>query len=300
MLIDKDERTSLLGLYTCMNARPDDSEVVVRERKETCKRIAMAFGHYLATTGVFREWVEEDMGEYFSDDPIQIWSTFKGALDTHDLAIFAIQILSIVPNQAGCERVFSDLKIKQTSRRNRLTLQRLEKMTRVSHSTPHSMRKLIMEQVGASIRTEHRSQGLVKARAKRANHLSTSTLLDVPQHDDLLADLDDEDDTERGRILVNTAAGWRTEMAHWIAQARREEEDDYSEDDDRLPERPVKWKPTKLSVLFGVAPKKQPPRAVDAILEAEISAMNAIADQDEDDVPDDGAVEIGSDEEFQL
>jgi hypothetical protein len=34
-------------------------------------------------------------------------------------------------NQAGCERVFSDLKVKQTQRRNRLKLEKLGKMTKV-------------------------------------------------------------------------------------------------------------------------------------------------------------------------
>ena len=49
----------------------------------------------------------------------------------HELAEFAILILKIIVNQAGCERVFSDLKVKQTQRRNRLKLAKLEKMTKV-------------------------------------------------------------------------------------------------------------------------------------------------------------------------
>lgn len=47
------------------------------------------------------------------------------------LAEFAIILLKVVVNQAGCERVFSDLKINQTQRRNRLGLAKLEKMTKV-------------------------------------------------------------------------------------------------------------------------------------------------------------------------
>ena len=38
-----------------------------------------------------------------------------------------------------------------------------------------------------------------------------------------------EDESERGRALVSSASGWRTEMAKWIAEAReaeREESDD--------------------------------------------------------------------------
>ena len=63
-------------------------------------------------------------------DPIQIWEAFMSA-ETQELAEFAIRLLKIVVNQAGCERLFSDLKIKQTDRRNRLGLAKLEKMTKV-------------------------------------------------------------------------------------------------------------------------------------------------------------------------
>jgi hypothetical protein len=39
-------------------------------------------------------------------------------------------LLKIIVNQAGCERVFSDLKVKQTQHRNRLKIEKLEKMTK--------------------------------------------------------------------------------------------------------------------------------------------------------------------------
>lgn len=50
---------------------------------------------------------------------------------------FAITLLKIVANQAGCERVFSDLKVKQTQCRVRLGLAKLAKMTQVSHPFDH-------------------------------------------------------------------------------------------------------------------------------------------------------------------
>jgi hypothetical protein len=56
--------------------------------------------------------------------------------ETRELAAFAILLLKVVVNQAGCERVFSDLKVKQTDRRNRLGLAKLEKMTKVSSLCP--------------------------------------------------------------------------------------------------------------------------------------------------------------------
>jgi len=49
----------------------------------------------------------------------------------HELADFAILLLSMSVNQAGLERSFSDLKIKHTRLRNRMKLPRLEKMAKV-------------------------------------------------------------------------------------------------------------------------------------------------------------------------
>jgi hypothetical protein len=54
-----------------------------------------------------------------------------GTPDITELVDFAILLLKIVVNQAGCERVFSDIKVKQTQRRNRLKLAKLDKMTKV-------------------------------------------------------------------------------------------------------------------------------------------------------------------------
>ncbi len=54
-----------------------------------------------------------------------------GTPDITELVDFAILLLKIVVNQARCERVFSDIKVKQTQRRNRLKLAKLDKMTKV-------------------------------------------------------------------------------------------------------------------------------------------------------------------------
>lgn len=88
-----------------------------------------------------------------------------------DLANFAIMCLQLCLNQAGNERDFSDLKIKQTRLRNRLAIPRLEKMSKVhilcsSHrpslichcsrlaraSVPSTLRKVLMSHV-ASVRS---------------------------------------------------------------------------------------------------------------------------------------------------
>lgn len=61
-----------------------------------------------------------------------VWSALECNESVAELAHFVKMILGFVPNQAGCERLFSDLRVKQTHRRNRLGLAKLEKMTKVS------------------------------------------------------------------------------------------------------------------------------------------------------------------------
>ena len=70
------------------------------------------------------------------EDPIMIWQQFLSMAAVCDLASFAIMCLELCLNQAGNERDFSDLKIKQTRLRNRLKIPRLEKMSKVRHHTP--------------------------------------------------------------------------------------------------------------------------------------------------------------------
>ncbi|KAJ6620892.1 hypothetical protein B0H10DRAFT_2432631 [Mycena sp. CBHHK59/15] len=141
----------------------------------------------------------------------------------------------------------------------------------------------------------------------RNNHKSTATLLSVPRYRDLLEDQDDEDSTERGRALVTSVEGWRTEVAKWIGDARAAERmetelvsegeanDEFSS---RLPTRVPAWKPMTLQVLFGGAEKPRKRRPSKRVMEEEEQLMEALANAEEDDVPDDGAIEIDSDEEY--
>jgi hypothetical protein len=61
-----------------------------------------------------------------------VWKQFLNDPKVAELAKFAILLLEIVVNQAGNERVFSDLKIKKTRLRNRLGIPKLDKMSKVS------------------------------------------------------------------------------------------------------------------------------------------------------------------------
>src|SRR5882762_8059038 len=96
-------------------------------------------------------------------------------------------------------------------------------------------------------------------------------------------------------------------MAKWISEAREaelEESDDDTEradvvanDRQRRNTTAWKWKPLTLALLFGgeKPPRSRlPPEEVDA----ESQLMEALAELEEDERPDDGELEIPSDEEF--
>jgi len=89
-------------------------------------------------------------------------------------------------------------------------------------------------------------------------------------------------------------------MAKWIAEARTAELDEESDDDDIIPcsnTRIAKWKPVTLANLFG-GQDLLLSRPASTEIDAEAALMEALADADEDERLDDGAVEIGSDEEY--
>ena len=85
-----------------------------------------------------------------------VWSVFESQ---PELAHFAKLLLTIIINQAGCEQVFSDLKVKQTQCCNRLGLRKLAKMTKVSMDfisciliklTIHSIRSVLILRLNIS------------------------------------------------------------------------------------------------------------------------------------------------------
>jgi hypothetical protein len=78
----------------------------------------------------------------------------------------------------------------------------------------------LIPQCHSHIRAEQLEQGLIKPRHARQNHKSIKTLLECPIYANLLQDLSDEDETERGRLLVQSREGWRLEMAQWILAAQ--------------------------------------------------------------------------------
>jgi hypothetical protein len=126
---------------------PDNTDTpIVRSAKGD--KLSSVFLQYLSGTGTFADWkghatgCENRMVSLRSRtlsaqstllpgrNPIPVWAALRTP-DIEELVQFAILLLKIVVNQAGCERVFSDLKVKQMQRRNRVKLQKLDKMTKV-------------------------------------------------------------------------------------------------------------------------------------------------------------------------
>ncbi|KAJ6498527.1 ribonuclease H-like domain-containing protein [Mycena vitilis] len=279
-------RNLLVLTYRRINSRPDNQDT---PEQRTVKEAAVskAFMQYLSGTGEFADFEAE---EETNLDPIAVWEAFAGSGDLVELVQFAILILHIVANQAGCERTFSRTKIEQAGHRNRLGLEKIDKRTKIR----------------AQIRSEHQKSGVIKPREGRKNHKSLETLLSVPRYRDLLQDQDNEDTSERGRALVSSPESWRTQLAKWIGDAKASEradndDDDESDDDDlasRLPNRLPVWKAMTLKVLFGEAEKPRTRKPSQRVMEEEEELMQALAEAAEDEVPDDGAIEIDSDDEY--
>ncbi|KAJ6460569.1 ribonuclease H-like domain-containing protein, partial [Mycena sanguinolenta] len=189
-----------------------------RSAKE--RSVSHSMLEYLSSTGGFQNWEDarNDFEVDFGKDPIMVWTALKGS--TRELALFAILILKVVVNQAGCERVFSDVGNTQSPRRSRLKIEKLEKLTKAS---------LLF-----TINADNIAQGVKPAhREKRKNHKSVEKLLAVPRYRDLLEEHDGDDESRRGSGLVSSAIGWRVEMAKWIAEVRvADEEDEATESDD--------------------------------------------------------------------
>ncbi|KAJ6596556.1 hypothetical protein B0H10DRAFT_1960094 [Mycena sp. CBHHK59/15] len=131
------------------------------------------------------------------------------------------------------------------------------------------------------------------------------------------ADQADEDSSERGRALVQSAAGWHTEMARWVSGAKEAEAEEIDGDIEEnnfpvipIPPRlsqlraPRKWQPITLKRLFAKTVKesrraRRGERMARRAQEEEEMYMQVMAALDaEDDTLDDGEVEIADDEVY--
>lgn len=256
-------------------------------------RACKAFAHYIHGTGPFESYAScKDILDDEENDPMFVWQQFLGNPDVKDLAQFALLLLNISCNQGGNERVFSDLLVKKTKRRNRLKLPRLEKMSKV----------------GAAIRAEHLAQSLVRDRAARTVHDKdrVAQLLSVPRYADVLdpdapdSDTESPDPATSGRQpgLVLSCAAWRRELRKW--------KDKLLEDDDIVPPHNLGFFPRSLALLFGgtaarpaTAPARgHAPRKRKQAHSMEALYMELLAAEYDGEEPDAGAVE-GSDDDYE-
>jgi hypothetical protein len=138
----------------------------------------------------------------------------------------------------------------------------------------------------------------VKTWGKQQVYKLMDMLLAVPWYSNLLDDQDHEDETKQGWLLVLSKQGWHVEMAKWIAKAWAAKLDEELDDDNIITcgsTHPTKWKPVTLTNLFGgQEPLLSWP--IHTEIDMEAALMEALADADEDEQLDDGAVEIGSEE----
>ncbi|KAJ7444259.1 hypothetical protein B0H11DRAFT_2250139 [Mycena galericulata] len=232
-----------LQLYRRMKSRPDNEDTPEQR------------------TGDFADFdADEWTRTYENTDPVQVWGALADSQHLAELAGFAIIILNIVANQAGCERTLSRTKIESADHRNKLGLEKMDKRTKA-----------------------------------RKNHKSTAALLNVPRYRDLLEDQEDEDPSERGLILVSSAQGWTTEVAKWIGDAHAAERAEVAADaedelDDEvsvpLPNRLPQWKAMPLEVLFGGAEKPRTRKPSARVMEEEEILMEVLVDAVEDEYPD--------------
>ena len=85
-------------------------------------------------------------------------------------------------------------------------------------------------------------------------------------------------------------------MAKWIAEARQDEEESDSDEDAPQPQICAYSKMT-LQTLFGEQTKRSN-RMPREVVNREAELMEALANAEEDEIPDDGAIEVDSEEEY--
>ena len=118
---------------------------------------------------------------------------------------------------------------------------------------------------------------------------------------DLLEDQNNEGEGEHGWLLI-TREGWQTNMARWIGVAWDAGCEDENNEDAKLPALlrngcTTAWKPITLVKLFG-GQNKHPLQLLPVEIDAESELMQALAEVDEDEQLDVGAVEILSEDEY--
>ncbi|KAJ7576622.1 ribonuclease H-like domain-containing protein [Mycena floridula] len=186
----------LLSLYRHMMDNPANTDTDDERIEKECQ-VTNALMLYLQGTGPFARWrdrkdrFEETMGK----DPIAAWHAFGGTDSVKELTDFAILIFGIVVNQAGCERVFSHLKVQQTDHRAHLGLDKMEKSTR--------MQKMRLN-VGISLFPQ-----LLGWRTEMAKWIGDARAAEEESDDDLDDEIDEVPTIIQGRHRRHRGPKWR-------------------------------------------------------------------------------------------
>ncbi|THU97324.1 hypothetical protein K435DRAFT_965546 [Dendrothele bispora CBS 962.96] len=279
-----------------------EAEAIEGERHERIKSFSVALTHYLSLSGPFKDWPEQHVGfqEIHGTDPNMFWIQMKSDGRVVELANFALTVFSIVLNTAGNERQFSDVKIKKTRLRNRIGLSRLGKMIKV----------------GADIKQSQFSDGLKDLRKPRQNHDEErlSKLLEVPRYAEILDSEGQEGTNTRTRQsqLVTNRKQWRREFAKWVEEARRQDEEASDMDDssssvsNQAGGSTRSWLPRSLDLLFGGKPVQDQGMDFEGFghrrrtrrqgWSEEALRMELLAQEEQDEILDDGALEGSGDE----
>lgn len=143
-------------------------------------------------------------------------------------------------------------------------------------------------------------------RSQHNIHRESSSLLVVPRCSDVLDGTEDIGDADNARgnsiasSIVNSAAGWRKELAKWKGDQRANDGDSESEGDEASPDqnsrrREKAWLPRSLALLFAGSqrPLERRPRAR---FDEETRLMELLAAEHDDEALDDGALEGSGDE----
>ncbi|KZP06281.1 hypothetical protein FIBSPDRAFT_902909 [Athelia psychrophila] len=103
----------LLQLYRRIIDHPSNTDLPTERQAKECA-ISAAFFQYLASTGPFKAWKDqqESYEEFMEKDPILVWSALECHDDVAKLVRFTKMVLQFVLHQAGCERLFFRLAVR--------------------------------------------------------------------------------------------------------------------------------------------------------------------------------------------
>ncbi|KAE9397312.1 hypothetical protein BT96DRAFT_957953 [Gymnopus androsaceus JB14] len=292
----------VVELYNKVTSQPPSDELDPYEQDafqtnqlHRSHAFSAAFLHYCSYTGPFVSWkdLKVNFQEIHGDDPIIFWESMKSDAKVSELAKFALLILHIVMNTAGNERQFSHVKIKKDRLRNRLLLEKLESKLKI----------------GENLREHQYSDGLRDFRKPCQNHSEdrVSKLLQVPRYGELIGG-----DEGGSSTLVTTQRYWCTELNWWKEDAQRHDElygDDLDAPLPPLPQgTPRTWLLRSLNLLFGQpipdtdlerggTGGTRPRRVQRVVFSDEQLLMELLAQEKDDEILDDGALE-GSGNEY--